>query len=271
MNISPEVLVVLSTVECNGNRAVLIGQLDRKLYVKTNEVLVALGGKWNSKAKAHLFDGDAAERIDQAIVVGEVTTHKDIGFFPTPPALAAELVRMAKVGPGMVCLEPSAGTGNIVMAMYEAGARVVSVVEQDNKMRRGVASRFADSPFSADRCIGLEPAMDFLKFGDNVIGVKPGGTIAVGSFAWFDRIVMNPPFCGEHLDHARHAYKFLKIGGIEVCVLPSSVLFREDKKHTAFRAWVAEIGGTLSPLPSLSFRPSGTDVNTCVLFVEKRS
>jgi predicted RNA methylase len=256
MNISPEVLVVLSTVECNGNRAVLTGQLDRKLYVKTNDVLVALGGKWNSKAKAHLFDGDAAERIDQAIVVGEVTTHKDIGFFPTPPALAEELVRMAKVGPGMVCLEPSAGTGNIVRALVAAGGRVIAV-ERDLKMRQGLVREFP-------KVCDVSPIDDFAEMAISAV-FSPE----------VDRVVMNPPFCqvgfSNALGHAQLAYKFLKIGGIEVCVLPSSVLFREDKKHTAFRAWVAEIGGTLTALPALSFRPSGTDVNTCVLFVEKRS
>lgn len=255
MNISPEVLVVLSTVECNGNRAVLTGQLDRKLYVKTNDVLVALGGKWDKKAKAHLFDGDAAERIDEAIVLGEVTTHKDIGFFPTPPALAKELVRMAKVGPGMVCLEPSAGTGNIVRALVAAGGRVIAV-ERDQKMRQGLVREFP-------KVCDVGPQDDFMDLRISNIFLK------------VDRIVMNPPFCrvgaGDHLDHAQLAYQLLKPGGVEVCVLPSSVLFREDKKHTAFRAWVAEIGGTLTALPALSFRPSGTDVNTCVLFVEKRS
>lgn len=256
MNISPEVLVVLSTVECNGNRAVLTGQLDRKLYVKTNDVLVALGGKWDKKVKAHLFDGDAAERIDEAIVLGEVTTHKDIGFFPTPPALAAELVRMARVQSGHICIEPSAGTGNIVRALVAAGAMVFAY-ERDLKMRQGLVREFP-------KVCSVGPEDDFMDLEISNVFMPE-----------FDRAVLNPPFCkvgaGDHLDHAQLAFKLLRIGGIEVCVLPSSVLFREDKKHTAFRAWVAEIGGTLTALPALSFRPSGTDVNTCVLFVEKRS
>lgn len=255
MKISPEVLVVLSTVECNGNRAMLIGQLDRKLYVKTNEVLVALGGKWNRHQKAHLFDGDAAERIDQAIIVGEVTTHKDIGFFPTPPALAEKLVQMARVASGMVCLEPSAGTGNIVRAIVAAGGRVVAY-ERDQKMRQGLVREFPKV------CsVGTED--DFMDLRLSNVFLPP-----------VDRAVLNPPFCqvgfGNHMDHAQLAYQLLKPGGVEVCVLPNSVLFREDRKHTAFRAWVKEIGGTLTKLPPLSFRESGTDVETCVLYVEKR-
>jgi hypothetical protein len=251
MQISPEVLVVLSTVECNGNRAVLTGQLDRKLYTKTNDVLVALGGKWNKKAKAHLFDGDAAERIDQAIIVGEVTTHQDIGFFPTPPALATELVRMAKVEPGHLCLEPSAGTGNIVRALVAAGGRV-TIVERDPKMLLALGD-LATTLLTNDFLLVEEPE-------------EPQRYT-------FDRIVMNPPFrkvgLGNHMDHAQLAYKLLKPGGIEVCVLPNSVLFREDRKHTAFRTWVHEIGGILTKLPPKSFHESGTDVETCVLYVEK--
>lgn len=253
MKIDQTVMTVLSTVECSGNRAVIVDQLDRKLYAKVNEVLVALGGKWNRSAKAHVFASDAMERIDEAILMGEVTTHADIGFFPTPPALAAELVRMAKVGPGMFCLEPSAGTGNIAKAMRAVGGSV-RVFERDPKM-----------------CVALEEA----GFGgfpcDDFMGVYKL-TFDVGNF---DRIVMNPPFCkvglGDHLDHAQLAYRLLVDGGILVCVLPNGVQFRGDRRHTKFREWVQEIGGQITDLPALSFRASGTDVNTCVLFVQKRA
>ena len=45
MKIADDVLAVLSAAETNGNKLLLVGQLDRKMYVKANEVLEAAGGK----------------------------------------------------------------------------------------------------------------------------------------------------------------------------------------------------------------------------------
>jgi len=260
MKISPEVLDVLAMVECNANRAVIVEQLDRKLYTKTNDVLVALGGKWTKSAKAHVFDGPAQERIDQAILVGEVTTAKDLGFYPTPPALAGKLVDFANVEPGHTCLEPSAGTGSIVRALFRVGGETrVIAFERDEKMRQQLVKFGLISLYNLD----VAPNDDFMELAISNI------------FLEVDRVVMNPPFYkvgfGDHLDHARLAYKLLRIGGIMVCVLPSSVLFRRDKRYAEFRAWVAEIDGTLEDLPEGSFRESGTMVNTCVLRAEKRA
>ena len=50
----------------------------------------------------------------------ETTTARD--FFPTPAPLADRLVELAGIKPGAVVLEPSAGGGNIVAAVLEAGA-----------------------------------------------------------------------------------------------------------------------------------------------------
>ncbi len=54
MRVEDDVLAVLSRAETNGNALVLIGQLDRLMYERTNKVLEAAGGKWNRKAKAHM-------------------------------------------------------------------------------------------------------------------------------------------------------------------------------------------------------------------------
>jgi len=255
MKIDQNVMAVLSAVQCDGHRAVIVQQLDRKLYTQVNEVLVALGGKWTRGAKAHVFAGDAAERIDQAILHGDVTTHKDIGFFPTPPQLAERLVAMADVKAGDLCLEPSAGKGAIVQALLSAGDVQVDAIERDPGMRSELASR-AKKARSFAETFRVFDDDDFMAFDDRR----------------YDAIVMNPPFRrvgkGDHLDHAQHAYSILRPGGTVVCVLPSSVRFRMDQRHRLFRAW-AESVGAFTDLPAQSFRESGTDVNTCVLVVTK--
>jgi hypothetical protein len=102
MQVSSEVLSVLSAARVEGESLFLVGQLDRKLYEQTNKVLEAAGGKWNRKARAHVFEAPAADRVDQIILSGSVDVPKDeFNFFPTPAALVQELLELAEISPGM--------------------------------------------------------------------------------------------------------------------------------------------------------------------------
>lgn len=47
-------------------------------------MLEAAGGKWNRKARAHVFAADASDRMDQIILSGAVEVPKDeFNFFPS--------------------------------------------------------------------------------------------------------------------------------------------------------------------------------------------
>lgn len=276
MKINPDVMAVLSVLDVNtgpapaGSSTVITMQLDRKLYVKVNEVLEALGGKWSRKAKAHLFEDTAAttrERIDDAIVRGDVETDKDLGFFPTPPALARDIVRTLSVGDGAWVLEPSAGDGRIVHALLDLTPASVLAVELDaaRAWRCGTMLReWRTSPAGPAMERGTWLAGDFLdqSFGALTAHVPSG-------FVGFDAVVMNPPFVrgplGDHLDHVRHAFGMLRPEGTLVAILPAGVKFRQDRRHREFREWFEQWGGTLRELQPLTFRESGTDVQTVVL------
>lgn len=254
MKISTEVLTVLSQLQVTGDRAVITQQLDRKLYTKVKEVLEACGAKWNRKAQAHLFDGDAGARIDLAIVTGDVLIPKnDLSFFPTPTSLAAHLVKQLNVVPSDVALEPSAGTGRIVDALLATGACVFAV-ERDAKMRAAL-------PTGRDtNRLEVLPHEDFL---DVHHYDTLGGTV--------DVVAMNPPFAkvgtGDHLDHVRRAHSLLVKNGRLGAILPTSIEFRQDKRHAGFRDWYTTLGGTVVPLPPDSFKESGTGVNVCMLLM----
>ena len=58
MKVSRDVLNVLDAAQVSGNKVVLVGALDRKLYTSVDKVLQAAGGKWDRKAKAHVFGAD---------------------------------------------------------------------------------------------------------------------------------------------------------------------------------------------------------------------
>ena len=70
--LSAAALAVLEGVRIVGREVrITDGQLDRKLYVEVNAALEALGGAWNRKAKAHIFDQDPSDALDQVLVDGE--------------------------------------------------------------------------------------------------------------------------------------------------------------------------------------------------------
>lgn len=244
MQVSNDVLEVLSAARVDGPQLFLVGQLDRKLYEKTNKVLEASGGKWNKKAKAHVFEADASERIDQIILSGSVIVPKDeFNFFPTPRGLADELVALAGVGHGMRVLEPSAGKGAIAYPCADAGA----VVDCYELMEANYAA------LAGDIRLGAVIKADFL---------------SIPAAPTYDRVVMNPPFLKQSdIKHVTHALGFLKPDGKLVAVMSGGVTFRSDARTTAFRQLVADRGGRIDANPEGCFKESGTSVNTVTVVI----
>lgn len=255
MKIPNEVLDILGNCQMVGNALTITQQLDRKMYDAVNEVLEAAGGKWNRKAKAHLFDGEAAEAMDQIILTGEIATldKNPLEYFPTPKPVVDLLIELAGIRPGMTVLEPSAGRGAIVLALTEAGA-TVDTIDIDHKHYE-----FINTLKPANGKIRTTFCGDFLWF-------KAGGELGYG----YDRVVMNPPF-GRQADikHVTHAIqmKFLKPGGLLVAVMSNAVTFRTDRATKAFREMLYDRGGEIKALPEGSFKSSGTMVNTVIVTI----
>jgi predicted RNA methylase len=246
MRIENDVLAVLSRAEINGNALALVGQLDRKMYERTNKVLEACGGKWNRKAKAHVFDMDAAERIEQILLTGEVEIPKDeFNYFPSPAAVVARLIELADIKPGMRVLEPSAGKGAIAYACASAGD--YGTVDCYELMEANFVA------LAGDMRLGAVRWMDFLTQVPEPI---------------YDRVVMNPPFAKQaDIKHVLHALKFLKPDGLLVSVMASSVTFRDNKLTQDFRDMIRARGGEIEALPEGSFKESGTAVNTVIVTI----
>jgi predicted RNA methylase len=257
MRIDRDTLVTLSRSTCDGSTVFLPpGQLERKAYVAVNKVLEALGGKWDRKRGGHVFDGSAEERLEDALLTGEVVTHREMGFFRTTgPALDALMVA-AEVECGMTVLEPSAGEGDIVRATFLAGAGAVVAIEIDQGR--------AEHLFSVECPQGSRLVVhhaDFLE-------------LPVPPVAQFDRVVMNPPFSvpgnrRADLAHVEHAIQFLKPGGRLAAIMGGGIMFRQDRRSTTFRDLVDGMGAEWAHLPAGSFAASGTNVNTALLTLTK--
>lgn len=178
----------------------------------------------------------------------ELTQSKIDGFFPTPKKIVEEMLVEAAIEPGMKVLEPSAGKGNIALAIKEElQDGQLDVVEYN--------SRLSDYLKELDLNVVAD---DFLTYEGEL----------------YDRIVMNPPFeKGQDIDHVMHAYELLSPGGRIVAITSEGPFFRSDKKSTAFREWLEELGAVSEKLPDNTFKDSerSTGVATRMLIIDKPS
>ena len=238
-----EVLAVLKASRCEANELHLPHQLPRELYVKTAKVIELLGGKWNRSLAAHLFEGECAQRVDEAVMAGEVTDFKKLyQFYETPPELARRMVAKAGVREGDQVLEPSAGRGAILKALPLAVHR--TAVELNPAM------------------VELPALADQVHYGD-FLQVN-------GGFGSFDHIIANPPFrSGQDVDHVRHMHHLLKAGGVLVTVTSPAWQYRAAGNHAEFRAWLEGLDHEVEQLPEGTFNASGTNVRALLVTIHK--
>jgi protein-L-isoaspartate O-methyltransferase len=244
MRLDGDVLDVLAAAETEGNALRLTGQLDRALYVKVGKAIEAAGGKWNRKAQAHLFSGDAAATIAGLLEDGAVTSEQATQqFYPTPPAVVDRLLALAGLEQSYAVLEPSAGQGAIAsrLAPLVAAVDCIELHEQH-------ATAIRDAGYARNLTVG-----DFL-----LVEPEPA----------YDRVVMNPPFTrNADIAHVQHALQFLKPGGLLVAVMSLGVTFRQDRTNAAFRQMVNDAAGGFEALPDGSFTESGTGVKTVAAII----
>lgn len=247
MKISESILNILESSKMDGNKLFLTAQLDRKTYLEVNKVLEIIGGKWNKKEKAHVFPSDAFSVVDDVILNGEVTCPKDeFNYFPTPDKVVAKLIDLAEIKNGMSVLEPSAGQGAILKGILKSAEYLeITGVELMDENFEILKKSF--------------PNVDLVK----------GDFLKLPIFGLVDRIVMNPPFCKkQEIKHVLHAYDNLREGGILVSVMSPGVTFRQDSLTKQLKSLIDECG-EIHPLPSGSFKESGTNVETIIVKLRK--
>jgi predicted RNA methylase len=248
MRLSTDVLIELENCDIDGNHLTM-AQMDRNLYQKVKKTLIALGGPWNKKEKAHVFECDPRDAIESAILTGEVTVvdlKKELQYFPTPPEVLEIISDHIDLRAGMEVLEPSAGEGNIATWMRAQGCHVYCVEKHEP---------FRDALRADD--FNVDDVADFLEL--NPDHEEDG----------YDAIVANPPFTRQQdIDHVTHMLKFLKDTGSQICaVMSNGVTFRENNKTKAFRHLLdTELDNyDIIDLPPNAFKASGTGVNTVLL------
>jgi hypothetical protein len=211
------------------------GQLERELYLKVNKALDALGGKWQRKHGGHVFETDPRPMLQGVLETGAVEVVKD-GYYCTPQWIGEKMAVMALLRPGMRVLEPSAGTGNLALAIKAQCPGVDLWVAEKNQDRQRVLKEKGYQ-------LLVEGDYDFL-------------THDVGKW---DRIIQNPPFeQGQDMDHVMRAHGCLLPGGILVSVMSESPFFVDYSLHKAFRDWLGQYPHDVLELPPNAFKESGS-------------
>ena len=241
--ISQTVLDALALASIDGNKVFLHGELSRTVYLETNAVLAACGGKWDRKQKCHLFKSDPSLMLIEAITSGEVATNATFQFFPTPPEIVQRMLEPLGDLEGLRVLEPSAGDGAIAKALVARRAEVTAVEFDERRIK------------SLRDCVGTEATIvhrDFLAF-------------ARETHLRWDAIVMNPPFSQQQdIDHVEAALDLLAPSGKLSAIMSAGISFRGNKKAQQFRERILS-DGSITPLPPGSFRSSGTEANTVLV------
>ncbi len=241
--IKTEILDVLKQSRCEENKLFLPHQLPRDLYVRTDKVIKLLGGKWNRSVGAHVFENDCAERVDEAVIAGEVTDFQKLyQFYETPAELAHRMVMMAQIRQGHRVLEPSAGRGAILKALPQGVHRLA---------------------------VELNPAMSELYARAHEVHFRDFLTCN-GEIGLFDRVIANPPFRnGQDVEHVRHMYDLVKPGSIIVTITSPAWQYRTDRKHAEFRTWLETLDYDVEQLPEGTFNSSGTNVRSLLVRIRK--
>lgn len=233
------------------------GQLARPDYVAVNKALEAMGGKWSRKVGVHVFESDPTDVVS-AFVNGAPLAkpaRTAEGFVPTPANLAEQIVAdysgVHALGTGTAVLEPSAGDGPFVSAILAANPFVCVTAVEPNMSRLAKVEELRRVRRVHGTC------EDF----------------ASQSAERFDAVVMNPPFAvpGQPsiwIDHVKLAFSLLSPGGRLTAIVPTGLVHRQDRRHTEMRELVAAVGG-YALLPDGTFKSSGTEVRTAVLWLDR--
>lgn len=250
MKISEDIIKILAACKTDSNTLYLPGeQLDRKTYEAVNKCLTAIGGKWNRKAKGHVFDCDPADALDEMLLTGEIVDSKKVyQFFPTPHDVAEQMCDMAELTSTSNVLEPSCGKGDLMDVIHEHGVENLIGVE----LNRDMDMYLKDKPYTT------MTGVDFLAFAGDVRDGKIRNP--------WTHVIMNPPFSKQQdVKHILTAWDVLRPGGVLVSVCSPSPFFRTDKKSVGFRTWLEETNAEIVDVPEGAFKSSGTMIRTKII------
>lgn len=171
-------------------------------------------------------------------------------LFPTPPELAARMVKFANIKPGHRVLEPSAGTGSLVWAVQDTGTECSVLAVEVNHL---LAHHLEAEAVRRCKLFPSPPTHTTVRCDDFL-------TLTEADLGTFDVCIANPPFKnGVDVQHVQHMIHFVKPGGriVSLCAAGS----RQQHALVPLAShieWVED-----------AFRSVGTGVRVSLLVIDR--
>jgi Methyltransferase small domain len=151
-------------------------------------------------------------------------------FFPTPPEIINRMLELARIDSSHRVLDPSAGAGDICLAVRKLGARV-DCFEINWDLHQALT------------------LLDFQPLDRDFLSATPQSI--------YDRVLMNPPFSKDaYIDHVRAAYDWLAPGGELVAVLPNGYQSSRSLQRRNFSDWLDDLDASRYDNPADAFTKS---------------
>lgn len=242
----------LSKCTIQGNK-VLLPEEHLENYKDVRKALMDAGADY--KRNTFVFPNEAQPYIDKLMDGLSINRKKETQFFATPPDIAEWMARELMNSSSDSILEPSAGQGALLDAVYTEAYKggEVFYIEMDSINLSVLKKKYE----GYSNFYHLHPEdNNFLKLD---IENK------------FDRIIANPPFAkNQDIDHIYKMWAVLKPGGRIVTVASKHWQLSENKKEKAFKNWIEnEVEGTVYEIEAGRFKSSGTMVSTCIIVIDK--
>jgi len=231
------------------NTLVLTREIDSDEYKKVAQYLRNLGAKWDTSKYAHVFPNANFKAVIEIIKkTGELPKINPHQLFPTPDHIIQEMIKSFAVQETLQkvkytdhkkikILEPSAGTGAMVDAIFEAFGDTVEIhaVEIDPINRKILAGKPCQL------------------IGENFLEEEIEHQ--------YDLIVMNPPFKGqEYVKHVLKAQSLLLPSGKLFTILPK--ISSKNIANNPVAREIARSGAEYWDNPPESFKESKTKIDT---------
>lgn len=229
--------------------------LSRSDYMELKHFLELLDGVYKTSGKKFVFKTNPKPLIDGYLKTGIMPKNNPTAFFPTPRVIVDDMIKLSDFNclpndeeyqSKFRALEPSGGVGGIADVIKEVAPFVqLDVVE------------ILDINQEVLRQKGYEPiCMDFMDYNLDY-SIK------------YNYVLMNPPYQGKtFIKHIQHAFNMLESDGILAAVIPSSFLTQNDTLSKWLYEKVTQIG-EVSHNPKNSFKDEGTNVDTCIIYLNK--
>lgn len=230
-------------------------------YADVRKALLNAGAIY--KKNTFVFKSDAQPFMDRLTGGESVNIKKEFQFFPTPPDIADWLVELAEIKEGDCVLEPSAGQGAIIEAIYRAFPRYMK--GPNDKPSVGVD--YCELMLENCDVLSKKCGQDRWKGSTSFMGLD---FLQVLHPFKYERIVANPPFNkNQDIAHILKMWECLKPGGRIVSIASKHWQYSSNNKERNFKQWLKEVDAEIHDIESGRFKESGTLVSCCVIVLNK--